>query len=86
VAAIVVTLIAVNAIVAGRWLIRDRVVRPLNDRYGPMPMWLVFAIIAGLIIWRLSRIDDSTIGMLHLLSLITFVICVVYLVWPRSRN
>ncbi len=83
---VAVVVMAVLVIVAGRWVVRDRVIHPLIDRYGPMPMWLTMAIIAGVIVSRASRVDSTTVGLLQFLSLITFVRCILYLVWPRPRN
>ena len=83
---VLVLVLAVIALVAIRWQVRDRIIRPVNEKYGPIPLWLVFALIAAVVVSKASRLDSSTTGLLTLISLISFLACVLYLVWPRTRN
>jgi len=83
---IVVVVIVVLALVASRRLVREWVIRPVNERYGPIPWWLLFALIAVLVIWRAAQVDSSTSGMLHLSRLIVFLACIFYLIWPRAQD
>ncbi len=83
---IVAVVILVLALVASRRLVREWVIRAVDERYGLKPWWLLFALIAVLVIWRAAQVDSSTSGMLDLSRLIVFLACVFYLIWPRAQD
>jgi hypothetical protein len=83
---IVTVVVLLVALFASRGLVRERVIRPVIERYGPVPWWLLFALIAALVIWRWAQVDASPGGMLHLMRLIVFLATVFYLIWPRKRD
>jgi hypothetical protein len=83
---IIVVVMLVAAIYASRGLVRERVIRPVTERYGPVPWCLLFALIAALVLWRWAQVDASPAGMLHLARLIVFLAIVFYLIWPRDRG
>jgi hypothetical protein len=83
---IVIVVVLLVALFASRGLVRERVIRPVIERYGPVPWWLLFALIAALVIWRWAQVDASTGGMLHLLRLIVLLACVFYIIWPRKPD
>lgn len=78
--------LAIVALVALRLVVRERVIHPLNEKYGPMPLWAIFALIAAVVVSKMSRLDSSTTGLLTLISLIAFLACVFWLLWPRARD
>jgi hypothetical protein len=61
---IVIAVVLLVALFASRGLVRERVIRPVTEKYGPVPWWLLFALIEALVIWRSAQVDASPGGML----------------------
>jgi hypothetical protein len=79
---IALLLLTAALVLLGRW-------RPgwSQDRgLGPVGLGIACVLLASVILWRLSRIDVSAIGVLNLIQLVLLLITLGWFVWARYRS
>lgn len=78
--------VTVTVFVVARQLFRLGILRPMSQKLGPLPHWILAALLVAIVCSRLASIDGTATGYVLLIDLGIFLLGLLWVVWAARRR